>query len=162
MHNVMATNNLPETMIVSWYKVNFRLQKETYWVLTKFWHWILIIGMYWWEFSAKVRLVGSWKTQVVVAEDISWRLIFQSIRLKLLKNFNRFIPTSQGQSLLSWSKTKRLPYLEGVYFSGTLYKFYYLLFFRVMSSESALKNCTVDVMLQGLPFVTRKSKKVSL
>ena len=43
--------------------------------------------------------------------------------LPILYDFNRFIPTLRGQLSLFWSRTQRIPWMEGIFFFGTSFRF---------------------------------------
>ena len=87
-------------------------------------------------------------------------MIFQSSKLLLLYDFNRFIPTLCWQHFLSWLKTQCIPLMEGAYFSWWLCtRFNTFLFFRVTCSENVVYNPLVDVMLQTFPNSYAKTQK---
>ena len=60
-----------------------------------------------------IGYVGSWRKRVAAVEEDFQRMIFQSSKLLLLYDFNRFIPTSYGQPFLYWSKLQRFPCMGG-------------------------------------------------
>ena len=80
-------------------------------------------------------LIRSWKKRVAVVENGFQRMTFQSCKLLLLYDFNRFIPALYGQPFHLWLKLQRLPYIGSVSFFGYLVQVLTLFRFSVNCSE---------------------------
>ena len=77
-----------------------------------------------------VGYVGSWKKKDAVVGNDFWRMNFQSRKLLLLYDFNRYIPALYGQPFFFWLKLQRFPYMGGVPFLGTWCTFYHCFDFQ--------------------------------
>ena len=126
------------------------LHREKFFNFDKVEHWNLIVSRYWWEISPVLEYVGSWKKRVVVVENGFWRMNFQSSKLLLLYDFNRFLPASIGQPFLFLTKLQKLPYMGGVFFFGDLVQVLNLFCFSVICSEQFLQ--TTYRLIRGLRF----------
>ena len=70
-----------------------------------------------------IGYVGGWKQRVAAAGEGFYRMKFQSRKLLLLYNFNRFIPALNGQLFLIGQSYNDLHNWEVFPFLGTWCKF---------------------------------------
>ena len=127
MHNIIEENSLFEILTTVWYKIIFWTQNRMncklcsimrrdlgLWVVAhrflqrkklfnfdKVGHWNLTVCRCWWETLPVFNYVGSWKKRVVFVGNDFWRMISQSRKLRLLYDFNQFIPALYGQRFFS-------------------------------------------------------------
>ena len=126
--------------------------------------WILIVGRFCREFSPVVVDVGSWKKRLVFVQNPFGRRNLQSNRL-LFFDFNRLIPTLQGEIFLFFSYRhnefqiwKFLLVLEFLLIINENYNTH--LFLRFNFSENPFNYQSVDVMLQAIPNCYAKIQKI--
>ena len=102
---------------------------------------------------------SSWEKRVAVAENDFWRMFFQSKKLLLFYNFNRFIPILYGPHLIFGPRPNEFQIWQVFPFLVFDTIFNTILFFRVLSSKNTFNNHTAAVMLQTIPNFEAKIQK---